>query len=306
VASAILAPGRQGNVETTVEPQPAIRTGVTASAIAHLSILALVMLLSDVHPFQSVTAETIAVDIVTPQEVVPEKPEPPAPVKLPLDLSMLAKQAAMPTAAASQPASPSPQHTPAAAPSPQQASPQQTPPAPRPSQREAAAAPTAMPNPPKATLGSAAAGYAALQPDLTIKYNVMLGLPPELPVTASGAGPKAEDGYDATAASMAAEISSSVVTEFRRHLKTCSKLPAAVAPSDSVLVKLRVFMTQDGRLAGDPAVGGGSANIKAIELLKSAIAALKACQPYAMLPPDRYGEWKALDLTFTPRDFSQF
>ena len=158
-------------------------------------------------------------------------------------------------------------------------------------------------SPAKATLGSSAPGYTPPQPDLSIKYNVMLGLPPELPIAASGPGQKDGDGYDASAASMTADVSSSVITEFRRHLKTCSKLPASVAPSDSVLVKLRVFMTQDGRLAGDPAVGGGSANIKAIELLQSAIAALKSCQPYAMLPPDRYGEWKALDLTFTPKDF---
>jgi hypothetical protein len=270
-----------------VEPQPAIRTGVTASAIAHVSILALVLLLSDVHPFHSVTAETtMAVEIVTPQEVVPEKPEPPAPAKLPLDFSMLAKTPATPPPAAPQ----------AAAPPQPQMSRQQTPPVLRQEQRQAAVAPPS-------TAGSSVPGYTAPQPDLTIKYNVMLGLPPELPVTAGGAGQKADDGYDASAASMTADVSSSVVAEFRRHLKTCSKLPASVAPSDSVLVKLRVFMAQDGRLAGDPAVGGGSANIKAIELLQGAIAALKACQPYAMLPPDRYGEWKTLDLTFTPKDF---
>ena len=34
--------------------------------------------------------------------------------------------------------------------------------------------------------------------------------------------------------------------------------------------------------------------------MKSAINALRACQPYTMLPADRYGEWKALDLIFTP------
>jgi hypothetical protein len=31
--------------------------------------------------------------------------------------------------------------------------------------------------------------------------------------------------------------------------------------------------------------------------------ALQACQPYAMLPADRYREWKVLDLNFTPQDF---
>jgi len=287
-----------------VEQQPAIRTGVTASAIAHLSILALVLLLSDVHPFRSVTAETIAVDIVTPQEVTPEKPDPPAKMPWPMpDLppAQKASEAPPPPSAA-----PAPAASPTAAPAPQQQAAlsaptrqeprQETPQETRQDRREAA-------SPPKATLGSSVPGYTPPQPDLSIKYNVMLGLPPELPVAASSPGQKDGDGYDASAASMTADVSSSVITEFRRHLKTCSKLPASVAPSDSVLVKLRVFMTQDGRLAGDPAVGGGSANIKAIELLQSAIAALKSCQPYAMLPPDRYGEWKALDLTFTPKDF---
>jgi hypothetical protein len=32
--------------------------------------------------------------------------------------------------------------------------------------------------------------------------------------------------------------------------------------------------------------------------------ALQACQPYTMLPVDRYGEWRVLDLTLTPQDFS--
>jgi hypothetical protein len=63
-------------------------------------------------------------------------------------------------------------------------------------------------------------------------------------------------------------------------------------------------MTVDGRLATDPLVAGGSANPRALDLLRSAVEALKACQPYTMLPTDRYGEWKVLDLNFTPQDFS--
>jgi hypothetical protein len=143
--------------------------------------------------------------------------------------------------------------------------------------------------------------YRPPEPDLTVKYNVMLGLPAELPPLAAKPD-KSEDGFDPTTA--AADVKSSVIAEFRRHLKNCSKLPASVQPSDQVMVKLRVYMTQDGRLAADPVVGGGSANPKAIDLLQGAIAGLKQCQPYRMLPADRYGEWKVLDLDFTPRDFS--
>ena len=53
-----------------------IRTDITASAIAHLSVLALVFLFTEVHPFGVVTAEPIAVDIVTPDEVPTKEPEP--------------------------------------------------------------------------------------------------------------------------------------------------------------------------------------------------------------------------------------
>ncbi|CAN7580180.1 hypothetical protein LJR220_005314 [Bradyrhizobium sp. LjRoot220] len=46
-----------------------------------------------------------------------------------------------------------------------------------------------------------------------------------------------------------------------------------------------------------------SASAKGPLLMRSAISALEACQPYAMLPVDRYGEWKVLDLSFTTQDF---
>src|SRR6266496_246615 len=61
-----------------------IPTDMTASALAHLSLLALVFLFSEVHPFGAVTAEPIAVDIVAPQDlpkqeiaeqIAPEKAE---------------------------------------------------------------------------------------------------------------------------------------------------------------------------------------------------------------------------------------
>ena len=63
-------------------------------------------------------------------------------------------------------------------------------------------------------------------------------------------------------------------------------------------------MTPDGRLAADPVLLEASASAKGPLLMQSAIEALQACQPYAMLPADRYREWKVLDLGFTPQDFT--
>ena len=42
---------------------------------------------------------------------------------------------------------------------------------------------------------------------------------------------------------------STLIAAFRRHLKTCSKLPASLSGADDVKVKLRVLMT---RTAGSP------------------------------------------------------
>ena len=62
-------------------------------------------------------------------------------------------------------------------------------------------------------------------------------------------------------------------------------------------------MTPNGRLAMKPILIEASASAKGPALMQSAISALEVCQPYQMLPADRYGEWKVLDLTFTPQDF---
>jgi len=259
-----------------------IRPGITASAIAHLSVLALILLFSEVHPFEAVTAEPITVDLVTPEEAA-KKPEPEEKPQLPQpDLAALTQpSAASPSAPAAREESRA-----------------------RPERHEAAAQPQFAPPPaaaPPAAAASRQPTYRPPEPDLTVKYHVVLGLPDALPPASSsvaGAG----DGVDATASSTA-DISSSLVGAFRKHLKTCSKLPASISPSDNVMVKLRVPMTPQARLAGEPILIEGTASMKGVELKQSAAQALAACQPYDMLPADRYGEWKVLDLSFTPQDF---
>src|SRR5215471_8203267 len=81
-----------------------IRPDITASAMAHLSVLALVFLFTEVHPFGAVTAEPIAVDIVTPDEIG-KKAEPEPSLQLPSsDVIEGSKQApaAQPESAAAQ------------------------------------------------------------------------------------------------------------------------------------------------------------------------------------------------------------
>jgi len=273
-----------------------ISSDITASAVAHVSLLTLLVLFSEVHPFGAVTAEQIPVEIVTPQDV-PEQPKPaeqqaaetrpePAP-----DFASADKPAAAPPPPAT---SPAPAAQPAPTAQPQKQAALATPPAPQP---PAAASPPSQP---------AAPAYKQPEPDVSIKYQVLLGLPPDLsamPPASAQAHTKGDAAFDGPATE-AADISSSVVAEFRRHLKTCSKLPASLASNDDVKVKLRVLMTPEGRLAADPILIEASASMKGPLLMQGAIRALQACQPYAMLPADRYGEWKVIDLSFTPQDFS--
>src|SRR4029434_2677834 len=107
----------QGNIEhrsDVMELRRIIPSDITASAIAHVSLLTLFVLFSEVHPFGAVTAEQIPVEIVTPQELAEQQAPPhespaenkhePAPSPQP-DFSLLDKPA---SAAATPPAAPPP------------------------------------------------------------------------------------------------------------------------------------------------------------------------------------------------------
>jgi hypothetical protein len=305
----------------TVERLRFIRSGIAASAFVHLSILAVILFFAEVHPFESVTAEPITVDIVSPEEAppAPQKEEPPAkkdevPLlpKFQLTDSFAAPAKSAPaaqTASTAPQSAAAPQQKQSAATSAQKqatAAPPQKQAAATPPQRQAALSTPPADQPQAAAPlpqepASAAPAYTPPEPDVTVKYHVLLGLPPELPQGQPRSKPG--NGFDAEA-SEKADVASSLVTEFRNHLRTCSKLPASIAASDVLRIKLRVFMTPQGGMAAEPAVIEGTPSLKALDLRQSAVDALKACQPYKMLPADRYGEWKVLDLSFTPRDFN--
>jgi len=291
-----------------MELRTIIRTDVAASAIAHLTLVALIILISEVHPFHATPPETVTVDIVTPEEVKQEEakaeekvkeelkdktPEPLPDLKLPkLDFTDKAP-------AASKPAPPQP----AASPTPEPQRPaQQQQPSPKPREANAQPQAPAMPPPPQTPPPQAAPppAYQAPQPDVTVKYGVMLGLPPELPLPLPKGGAK-DDGGDATD-SIAAKLPAEIIAALRSHLRSCAKLPAGLAPTDNVHIKLRAVFATDGTLAREPVLLEAPPSTKGVALVKSATSALQNCQPYKMLPADLYEEWKVLDLPFSPRD----
>ncbi|MGJ4944671.1 hypothetical protein ACQR1W_29185 [Bradyrhizobium sp. HKCCYLS1011] len=281
-----------------MERWPFIRWGIAASVLAHIVAAALIFLSTDVRRFEAPAPEAVAVDIVESDE--PEKPLQPAPSPSPSPDLALPKPD---TSSTSPTAAPAPAPAPASAPTPQ---PTPT----REAKAQPPSQPQAQPQPPPETqqtptpaptpAPSSAPSYVP-QPDLTVKYGVMLGLPPPLPPLPAS-GNDADESKDA-GPSASTNLAANLTGPFRQHLRSCSKLPASVSRSDNIMVKLRVVMTPDGRLAADPVLLAGTASVKALEMKQSAVRALAACQPYAMLPPDRYREWKVLELSFTPQDF---
>jgi len=271
--------GGQGRpkLTTMIEPKLLMRSGFAISFIGHAAILILALIFAHANPFDAVPAEAIAVDIVTPDEIeqAAEAPAQPPETTTAFETPTPAAPAAETGAAASPQPPPPPTSRPNVERSAGQAQPQSQPTEPvRPPQ-----------SPPPAA--------APQEPNVAD----MFGLPLVLPDGRLGGG------FDAPAIDRA-NVASDDIIAFHKHLKTCSTLPAGINTTDDVKAVLRIQLKPDGTLATPPqpiriegvSRGGGA-------LYQSAVAALRKCQPYNMLPPDRYNEWKILDLSFTPQNF---
>ncbi|MGJ4886708.1 hypothetical protein ACQR1Y_00855 [Bradyrhizobium sp. HKCCYLRH3099] len=294
-----------------------IRWGIAASVLAHLLIAGGVVVSTTVRPYEIPKSNEIAVDIVDAEE--PQKtpePEPtPSPSVSPSPELTLPQPAPTPSpnpspAASAPPPVPQPSPTMEAKEAPKPAS-SPSPPPQRPSPKapaKMAAKSEAKPETKQEVrsvlrpMPAQPQSYVPPEPDITVKYGVRLGLPD--PLDALPSGSDQEVGSTATKA-VAADLEAAL----RQRFKSCARLPASLSRSDDIFVKLLVAMRPDGRLAAEPELLGGPAVAdpekvaKVIQLKQSALAALDACQPYSMLPPDRYREWQVLEISFRPQDF---
>jgi hypothetical protein len=126
----------------------------------------------------------------------------------------------------------------------------------------------------------------------------LFGMPLALPDGRLGGG------FDAPAAETA-KIDRSSVEAFRAHMRTCAALPPGVSTGDKISLVVRVKLNANGTLAGRPILIEGTASPKGPVLLQSLLSGLTKCQPYNMLPADKYQEWKSLDMRFTPEDLGR-
>ncbi len=108
-------------------------------------------------------------------------------------------------------------------------------------------------------------------------------------------------GLGAPSGPQAAQLSQSEIDALRARLTQCWNPPPGVDASTKIYVTIRVLMKPDGSLAAPPAVVEGSPSLLGPALAESAKRALLLCQPFTMLRPEHYQQWKDLLLDFNPQ-----
>jgi hypothetical protein len=213
----------------------------------------------------------------------PPSAQPPSP---PSAVGSSTPQAAAPSSQASV-NTPAPASKPAARPPAAQAAAQQSP-APQPAASQPPA-PIGFPS-----FDASEANMVTPGTPTGLRIAQMLQVPVELPVDAENLG-------GGGAAELGADIVRSAVDGFKEHLQSCWKTPPEAVGDDRIKILIRVGLRRDGSIVGEPTLVQAVATPAGPAMVKSAIAAVRDCQPYAFLPAELYQEWRALDVAFSAK-----
>jgi hypothetical protein len=277
-----------------------IRPAFIVSVIGHVGALLLGLLFVGANSLESMPPEAMVVDIVPPNEV-------PRLAGTPSDLRSSGSQSSSQSNSASAAAQQQP-HKPATQ-SPQQSQQRSNP------QRDASQAP-AQPHaaPPETAIAHAETARAeTVQPEAQKPSSEPQPAPPqphpeETPDQPGAAemlaqlalvGGRLGGGFAAPPID-AARAAYDFTTPFRERVSACSARPEGIDARDNVSIKLRVSLNRDGTLASPPQLLEPAASWKQQALMQSITDALQRCQPYTMLPAEKYKQWKTLDLMIFP------
>jgi colicin import membrane protein len=99
-----------------------------------------------------------------------------------------------------------------------------------------------------------------------------------------------------------ARLTQSEIDALRARLAQLWSPPIGAKSPDELVVRVRVKLSKDGRLSGPPQVLTSGTSILFQTARESAIRALFRGQPFDMLRPENYDQWKDIEITFDPRD----
>jgi outer membrane biosynthesis protein TonB len=99
-----------------------------------------------------------------------------------------------------------------------------------------------------------------------------------------------------------ARLSQSEIDALRARISNCWSPPPGINANSKLYVVLRVLFKTDGSMVQAPTLVEGSASALGPALAESAKRALLLCQPFTMLRPEHYDQWKDLELKFDPHE----
>jgi outer membrane biosynthesis protein TonB len=99
----------------------------------------------------------------------------------------------------------------------------------------------------------------------------------------------------------AAQLSQSEIDALRARISSCWSPPPGINAESKVIVSLRILLKPDGSLSAQPALVEATPSPLGPPLADSARRAILACQPFTMLKPEHYEQWKDLQLDFNPQ-----
>jgi outer membrane biosynthesis protein TonB len=104
-----------------------------------------------------------------------------------------------------------------------------------------------------------------------------------------------------TAAGMAAQLSQSEIDALRAKLMALWNPPVGMQDASQTQVTIRIRFKKDGTLAVGPQVLTSGSGVQYTAMRDSAVRAVFVGQPYTMLRPEHYDQWKEIDFTFDTR-----
>jgi outer membrane biosynthesis protein TonB len=100
----------------------------------------------------------------------------------------------------------------------------------------------------------------------------------------------------------AAKVSQNELDALRARLAKLWNVPAGARNPDELRVEIRVRLGRDGRLSAPPTVLTSGHSVLFMTAREAAVRALYQGQPFDMLSPATYEEWKEIDIMFDPRE----
>lgn len=105
-----------------------------------------------------------------------------------------------------------------------------------------------------------------------------------------------------TPSGIAAQLSQSELDGLRARLAQLWNPPAGASNPDEMVVLVRIQLGPDGRLTAPPMVLSRGQSPLYTAARDGAVRAVFRGQPFDMLRPEHYDQWKDIEITFDPRD----